>query len=98
VKIVKNKQQVNYLRPVNVAELRKSGTSALVDSPYWTLLLAIADALDTAVSGNNTYCIIGTTKDTTALSMTVVQGDARDAVYADTLVEMSDKASQFIDP
>lgn len=98
MKIKDSKRLVNYLRPVNSAVVQDNAEYRFMDTPFYSLMLALADAIDTAIEGDNTYCIIGTTKDVTAISFTIVQGSARDAVYGDTLAEIGSKSASFLTP
>lgn len=81
----------------NVQTLRKSEQEAMFDTPYWNLLVMLADMADSIARGEDWYCIIGSTKNRDAFSLTVVGGLNRDTVYATNFRDLADKANTFSD-
>lgn len=76
--------------------LQKWADEPLTGTPYYMLLALIADVLDTALVKGDTYMILGTTKDKTALTITVVQGSDRGHVYAVDLNELAAGAESLL--
>lgn len=84
------------LKAANASTLAKSSTLELSKSMYFNLLVLIAEVVDTAIKEGDCYLIIGTTKDRSACSLTVVQGSDRGAVYGADLGELATGAGSLL--
>ena len=83
------KPQAAAINPESSAELEGWAKTKLIDTPYYPLLRVLAEMLDSSAKGQNIYSIIGTTKDKSAISITVKQDGGGDARYGDTLAGVS---------
>jgi len=64
--------------------------------PYSGLIRLIADVLDNAIGGNNTYMTIGATKDKAAIIVTVSVEGNKMYVNGSSLVEISAGANELV--
>jgi hypothetical protein len=64
---------------------------------YLPLLTLIAEALDLAVQSEDIYLTIGTTMRNDALVCRIVWDGEKTPVYAETLIELADKANHVLE-
>lgn len=60
------------------------------------LLQLIGEVLDTVATGGECYMIIGGTKDKSSLTVTVVNGNERATVYAESLIDLSARCQELL--
>jgi hypothetical protein len=65
--------------------------------PFLAILQVIAETLDDAINGDNSYVTIGITKDRKALMMTVNFASSKMYLAGDTLYEIAQKAAELLD-
>lgn len=63
---------------------------------YFPLLLLMADVIDDAVKGSNTYITLGVTRDKSAIILTVNVGGSKVYASGATLAELADRVNDLL--
>jgi len=95
-KVVKIRVRTNNAQADNRKTLDQDLEWSHANTPYKTLLQVIADIVDSAVSGNDSFLSIGTTRDKSSICLMVQVAGARDTVYADTLRTLDEHAQSLL--
>ncbi|AXH78723.1 MAG: hypothetical protein [Circular genetic element sp.] len=64
--------------------------------PYKSLLALVADVLDSAADGNDSFVSIGTTRNKSAFTIMVQIAGRRHSLYAENLGALSDQAQTLL--
>ena len=92
-----NTRSANGIAGGNVKHLNDSLVSDILDSEYLDLLRLIAEIIDMIAVGDNVYLVLGSTKDRSALTLTI-KGDAEvQPVYAGSLLGLSRGVKLLLD-
>jgi len=81
----------------NAAEVATWVGVNLGKTPYYSLVLALAEAIDLSASGTNCYLVVGTTSDKSAVSITLNQGGSKDAIYERSLTDAATECLRWSD-
>lgn len=92
----KSVKRTSTLTNTNITSLRKANDKPIQDTDYHRLLYVLADMFDCVAKGDDYYCILGTTKDKSAFSFTLVNNDDRESFYAESLSELCLKVAALI--
>jgi len=81
----------------NVNVLTQKQKIVLKDSPYWSLLYAIAECLDAMCNGENIYITIGATQSRDALRLSINKDGSPTSVYAGSMEGLSKEIEDYLD-
>jgi len=87
-KLVKVKPQAIHLEDQNRLALESETKLVGTGSGYITLLRVIADVMDLAAGGLDTWCAIGRTQNGSSLTFTLVVDGTRETYYIVSLEEL----------
>jgi len=79
-----------------VEVLHTWGSKKACDTPYWPLLVLIADVMDNIAKGEDAYMIIGATRNRDACSLTVKCGSDFSSIYGDTFKDLAEKGQELV--
>jgi len=77
------------LAQTNTKELKAWAAKPLQDTPYYGLLLVLADMFDMIGRGSTCYTVLGSTSSKTAFSITMNADGGKDARYAPDLATLA---------
>lgn len=91
-----NNKQTTSVELGNVAELERWGVSTLNQTPYWSLLLVLAELCEEIADGENSYIIIGSTQRRTAFTASLVSGGSKATAYAPSFVDLGPALADLV--
>jgi len=94
--VVKIRQKTSNAKADNRQTLEMDMEWSHANTPYKNLLKVIADIVDSAVSGHDSFLSIGTTRDHSSIVLMVQLAGSRDTVYADTLRTLDEQAQSLL--
>ena len=80
----------------NKATVAEYQNKKLQDTPYYDLIVLLADMLDTIAGGDNCYCVIGSTSSKTAFSIALTASGGKDARYGPDLIALATGAADWL--
>jgi len=95
---ITQKVSATKVHPVNRAAVKNASDKKLKDTPYFHLLLVIAEGLDEIANDTNFYCTFGSIKDSSSYTFSVTLDKARQTLYADDLSGLAVQAAELHDP
>lgn len=93
---MKFEDKMQNIPQTNTATMREHIKAGTVHLNYQGLLLVLAEVLDRAASGKDTYCIIGLTSRRDAVLLTVTEGTAKARAGGNTLLSVSTEAERLL--
>ena len=96
MKLARQKKEIS-LPPTNRAAVKASAGKKVSETPYYHLLLLLAEVCDENAQENNAYCTLGSTKKNDALTFSVTSGDDRQTLYDVSLLGLSEQAADLHD-
>ena len=84
------------LTPDTAIELKKHLSKPETAKNMYAILQVIADCLDDAIKGENSYVTFGVTRDKKALMMTINFGGSKLFAAGQTLWEVADKCAEML--
>jgi len=90
------KQTAGKLAMDNMKSIDAWGKTELKATPYYALLLLLADMFDTIAKGDNCYAVIGATSNRTAYSLTVNISHDKASIYAASFDEIAAGAADWL--
>jgi len=94
--VVKLNAKKEALPKDNRAILESDLEWAHANTPYKCLLQVIADILDSAASGGDSFLSIGATRDKHSFCLMVQVDGSRETVYSDSLRSMDEQAQTLL--
>jgi len=94
--VVKIRAKTEALPTNNRATLDSDLDWSHTDTAYKPLLQVIADVLDSAASGNDSFLSIGTTRDKSSVCLMVQIAGSRDTVYSTCLRDLDEQAQSLL--
>lgn len=91
------KSKATRVNPVNRSAVVNAANKKLVDTPYYHLLLLIAEGCDSNARDVNFYCTFGATKKGDALTLSINLDGDRQTVYADSLGSLASETASIHD-
>ena len=96
MKLARQKKEIQ-LPPTNRAAVKSASSKKLADTPYYHLLLLLAEVCDENCQESNAYTTLGSTKKNDALTLSVTSGDDRQTLYDTSLLGLSEQAADLHD-
>jgi len=91
------KKAATRVKPVNRAAVVNSASAKLKDTPYYHLLLFLAEGCDANAGERNFYCTFGSIKDGSSLQLSIkLDGDGQ-TVYGGTLQDLASSCAAIHD-
>lgn len=84
--------------PVNRTAVKQASDRKLKDTPYYHLLLLLAEGCDQIALDTNFFCTLGSTKKGDSLTLSVNLDGERQTLYDTSLVELAVQAADLHDP
>lgn len=84
------------LKSDNVKAVKAWAQTPLHETPYYALLVMLADMCDTITKGENCYAIVGSTSNKTAFSLTVNISQDKDSKYGAGFEEIAAGAADWL--
>lgn len=81
----------------NLAAIQKAAKLQLAETPYYDLLRLIGEMYNMIAADSDSYLIIGTTKDRSAMCITVYLNGGRDSVYGKSIEEVSLACAKWLE-
>lgn len=91
------KKKANTVHPTNVSALKNAAAKKLVDTPYYKLLMLLAEGCDANAGGINFYATLGATKSADALTLSVNLDGDRQTLYDISLADLAVQAGDLTD-
>lgn len=85
-----------HVSTTNLAELVAYHDVPLANTPYWPLLQVLADVIDNAGAGGQTFAVLGTTRARTAASLAVTLEGEKATHYAANLADLSTACADWL--
>jgi len=97
MQIVKKQEAIRVL-PTNRQAVVNAANKSLKDTPYYHLLLLLAEGCDANGKGINFYATFGATKKGDALSLSINLDSDRQVEYAGSLADLASATASLHDP
>lgn len=81
----------------NITEVQAWAETSLRDTPYFPLVLLIADMFDAIAKDEQAYMVIGATSNRTSYSVTLNVNGGKDSRYAEGLAGLATGAADWLD-